>query len=300
MGLLDQFIVRTLPFVPKPIVKRLSRPYIAGSELEQARAVVMSLNSKGFRTTIDLLGEFVDSFDQVEENLRGYQAILDMIHSHKLNANISIKPTSFGLLLDGQRCQTLLSGLMERVSAQGNFMRIDMEDSHCTSPTIELYQQLRSRWPEQVGVVLQAYLHRTPQDVAAITESQPGRFRLCKGIYVEPPQVAIKDYQAIRRQFLAVLQSMLQSGSHVGIATHDDVLVEGAYELIHRLQIPKERYEFQMLLGVREPLRDSILAAGHPVRIYVPFGSRWYEYSVRRLKENPALAGTMFKAIFFG
>lgn len=300
MGLLDQFIVRTLPFVPKPIVKRLSKPYIAGAGLEQARAVVQDLNSKGFSTTIDLLGEFVEHFDQVEENLRGYEAILAMIHSHKLNANISIKPSSFGLLLDAARCQTLLTGLMERVSAHGNFMRIDMEDSHCTSPTIQLYQALRSRWPEQVGVVLQAYLHRTPEDVAALTADQPGRFRLCKGIYVEPSEVAIKDCQAIRRQFLAVLQSMLQSGSRVGIATHDDFLVDGAYELIQRLRIPKERYEFQMLLGVREPLRDSILAAGHPVRIYVPFGSRWYEYSVRRLKENPALAGTLFKAIFFG
>ncbi|MCB1050952.1 MAG: proline dehydrogenase family protein [Acidobacteria bacterium] len=300
MGVLDQFIVKTLPLVPKPIVKRLSKAYIAGAELDQAVSTVKDLNQKGFCTTIDLLGEFVENFDQVAENEQGYRNILKVIQEHQLDANISIKPTSFGLLLDEDQCCRILESLLEEAAKMGNFMRIDMEDSECTTPTIRMYERFRKRFGHHVGVVLQAYLKRTPQDVKEITADQPGHFRLCKGIYVEPEAIAIKSFQGIRDQFVSVLDAMFASGSYVGIATHDDYLVDQAEKLIAQKGLKKDQYEFQMLLGVREALRDQILSRGHKLRIYVPYGQRWYEYSVRRLKENPALAGTMFKAIFFG
>jgi proline dehydrogenase len=300
MRLLDTLIVKTLPLVPKAIVGRLSRPYIAGAKLEDAVRVVKDLNEKGFLVTVDVLGEFVSEKAQVQEGLKEYLELLDAMEREGLKGNISIKPTSFGLLLDEGFCREILDTLMKKVVACNRFMRIDMEDSPCTSKTIALYQHFRERYPDHVGIVFQSYLRRTNDDVLALTKDQPSHFRLCKGIYVEPEPIAYKGYQEVRDHFLKVLKTMLQSGSFVGIATHDDYLVEGAERLIRDLGVPENGYEFQMLLGVREKLRDELLAKGHKVRIYVPFGKDWYGYSTRRLKENPALAGTFFKAMFFG
>ena len=299
MGILDQLIVRTLPLVPRAIVARLSRPYIAGARLEEAVACVKDLNEKGFRTTIDILGEFVTNFDQAIESKNGYMEVLEAIEEHQLDTNISIKPTSFGLLLDRDKSESLLREILTKVNAMDNFMRLDMEDSPCTTLTIDLYERFRADYPGKVGVVLQSYLRRTVGDVHKITAAKAGsNFRLCKGIYVEPEKIAFKGYQEVRDNFAASLEAMFAGGAFVGIATHDDYLVEKAEETIQRLGLGPDRYEFQMLLGVRERLRDDIKSRGHNMRIYVPFGKDWYGYSIRRLKENPALAGTLFKAMF--
>lgn len=299
MGMLDQFVVRTLPLVPKPIVARLSRPYIAGSTLDAAVDCVKRLNDEGFSATIDLLGEFVTSFEQVEISFQGYVETLDAIVQHQLDSNISVKPTFFGLLLDEQRSAQVLERLLKEAVQRGNFMRLDMEDSPCTSATLQLYQTFREKYGQSVGVVLQSYLRRTLDDVAAVSQAQTSNFRLCKGIYVEPEELAFKGYQEIRDNFMASLNAMFEVGAYVGIATHDDYLVEQAEALVKERGLTKDQYEFQMLLGVRESVRNRLRDAGHRVRIYVPYGADWYGYSTRRLKENPALAGTFFKAIFF-
>ena len=299
MKVLDQFIVKTLPFVPKPVVARLSRAYIAGDSLEKAVACCQQLNREGFRVTIDILGEFVTHFEQAEESCEGYKQVLKAIAEHQIDGNISIKPTSFGLLLDKERCFKLIDQLMKQVAEQDTFMRLDMEDSPCTDMTIDFYNRYRKTYgPKHVGIVLQAYLHRTVDDIKAITANGSSHFRICKGIYVEPESIAYKDYEEVRANFLKSLNTMFDAGAFVGIATHDDYLVEEAEKIIKARGLGPEHYEFQMLLGVRERLRDQIKAAGHKLRIYVPFGKDWYGYSVRRLKENPSLAGQFFKAMF--
>lgn len=299
MGLIDQLVVKTLPLVPRGIVARLSRSYIAGDHLAAATACVKSLNDQGFRATVDILGEFVTSFDQAIESKVGYLEVLEAIHKNKLDANISIKPTSFGLLLDRERAESLIRDILVKVNEYDNFMRLDMEDSPCTSMTIELYEKYRQEYPGRVGVVLQSYLRRTLGDITQVTkDGAASNFRICKGIYVEPEKIAFKDYQEVRDNYVKSLEAMFKAGAYVGIATHDEYLVEQAERLIKEMNIPKDQYEFQMLLGVRERLRDQIRSRGHHMRIYVPFGKDWYGYSIRRLKENPALAGTFFKAMF--
>ena len=299
MKLLDQLIVKTLPIVPKPIVARLSRPYIAGDNLNSAIACVKDLNAKGLKVTVDILGEFVTKFEQAEESYEGYLDVIQAIVDHKLDANISIKPTSFGLLLDKERCHKILWKLMDRTAEVGNFMRLDMEDTPCTTMTIDLYNEFRAKYPKNTGIVLQAYLRRTVADIQAITKTAPSHFRICKGIYVEPEKLAFQGYDEVRQNYLTSLKTMLDGGAFVGIATHDDYLVEEAIKIVRERGLGPDRYEFQMLLGVRESLRDQIKNDNHQVRIYVPFGRDWYGYSIRRLKENPSLAGTMFKAILF-
>lgn len=298
MGFLDQFVVKALPFVPKLIVGKLSKPYIAGNSLKSAIACTRKLNDEGFCVTLDILGEFVTSFDQAHESLTGYKELVLAIKEHGLNANISIKPTSFGLLLDRDRCEELIIELASFVVSAGNFMRLDMEDSPCTTATIDFYSRLRKTHGTQVGVVLQAYMRRTLADIKAITK-ETSHFRICKGIYIEPPQVALQGYDEIRHNFLIALKAMLDGDAFVGIATHDEYLVEESIKIVRERSLGPDRYEFQMLLGVRETLRNQIKADGHTLRIYVPYGRDWYGYSMRRLKENPALAGTMFKAILF-
>lgn len=298
MGVLDQFVVKTLPLVPKPIVARLSKPYIAGDSLEKAVATVKDLNAQGFHATIDVLGEFITSFEQAEKSHAEYVEVLNAIKVHKLDANISVKPTSFGLLLDRPRAQALLHDLLSKAAAMDNFMRLDMEDSPCTTATVEMYKDFRAEFGRKVGIVLQAYMRRTIDDVKHLTNDQFAHFRLCKGIYVEPESIAYKGFDEVRANFIKSLRQMFEGGAFVGIATHDDYLVSEAEKVIREMGMGPDRYEFQMLLGVREKLRDQIKASGHQLRIYVPFGADWYGYSVRRLKENPSLAGTFFKAMF--
>jgi len=293
---MDRVIAGTLPLVPKPIVRRVSSRYIAGETPEEALATAADLNAKGIRATLDILGEHIQSLVQANQTAAEYLHLLDEIAKRRIDTTISIKLSHLGLKLDPRECLKITDGLVRRAKELNNFVRIDMEDSSCTSDTLQIYRELR-REHSNVGVVIQAYLRRTVDDVAALDDLKPN-YRLCKGVYVEPAEISYRDMRVINRNYTYILEKLLRSGSYVGIATHDELMVWEALRIIRDLKLPATAYEFQMLLGVEEQLRDVILKAGHHVRIYIPFGRDWYAYSVRRLRENPRLAGYVFKAMF--
>jgi proline dehydrogenase len=282
---LDRAIVRLLPAVPKPVVRRLSSPYIAGPTLEDAVRVVRQLNGAGKRATVDVLGEEITNAGEAAEIARQYHEALGRIESERLDANISVKLSGLGLQLDYDLCRTNLEALVDDARARGNFVRIDMEDSSTTDAALRLYRELRSAGHANLGVVLQAYLRRTLDDVPGLAN-----VRVCKGIYVEPAAIAFQDPGEIRTSFLATFDALLEQGAYVGIATHDELLLRAAQERIGAPGV-SERVEFQMLLGVRAARGDELVREGHGLRVYVPFGIHWYEYSVRRLQENPRIAG---------
>jgi proline dehydrogenase len=294
--LLDRAIARTLPAVPKPIVRRVANRYIAGETIDEALRVVTSLNERGMRATLDILGEHIHNLDQARRAVTGYAAVLDAINQRKLDATISIKLTQLGLKVDRSLCFELAHQVVRHAQELKNFVRIDMEDSSCTTETLQVYRQLRQDH-SNVGVVVQAYLRRTVDDVDALQDLGPN-YRLCKGVYLEPREISYHDMRVINRNYAYLLEKLLRNGSYVGIATHDELMVWEALRIIRDLKLEASAYEFQMLLGVDEQLRDIIHAAGHHLRVYIPFGRDWYAYSVRRLKENPRLAGYVFKAMF--
>ena len=296
MNLINNLIVGTLPYVPKPIVAKFAGKYIAGATLNDAMDTVRSLNAMNAMTTVDVLGEDIFTKDQAVESRNGSTAVLTAIAERKLDSNLSIKLTSLGLKMDKQFCLDNTNTIIETARASNNFVRIDMEDRTCTDDTLEIYRTMRSRY-EKVGIVIQAYLHRSEKDIRALT-AEKANVRLCKGIYVEPAEVAIKDRKGIQDNYLKLLRILMEGGCYVGIATHDDVLIDGAKRLVEEMKLGKDRYEFQMLLGVRDETRKRLIDEGHRLRVYVPFGKDWYAYSVRRLKENPQMAGHVFKAIF--
>ena len=289
-------IASTLPYVPKTVVRKVASRYIAGETLDEALEVVANLNRRGLRATLDVLGEHVHEIGQARRAVSEYLQVLEHIYTRKLDANISVKLTQLGLKVDAATCLQLTDSLVRHARERNNFVRIDMEDSSCTTDTLRIYRTLRKDH-SNVGVVVQAYLRRTAADVAALAGLQPN-FRLCKGVYVEPPDIAFPDMPDINRNYVSVLETMLRNGSYVGIATHDDLIIAEAFRLIKELNLPSAACEFQMLLGVNEHLRDMIVAAGHKLRVYIPYGRDWYAYSVRRLRENPRLAGYVLKAMF--
>ena len=284
MSVLDKTIVRLLPAVPRPVVRRLSARYIAGPELADARRVVAALNAAGKLATVDVLGEEITRPDEAEAITQAYLDVLDAIDEDGLDANVSVKLTGLGLKLDPQ----LARANVQAIAARGTFVRIDMEDSSTTDATLELYRDLFSAGTENLGVVLQAALKRTVDDARELAGAN---VRLCKGIYVEPPELAYRDFEAVRANYVDALDTLLDGGCYVGIATHDDRLVEQALRAVRERELEPHEYEFQMLLGVQPRLGDRLVAEGHRLRIYVPFGRQWYEYSLRRLQENPKVAG---------
>lgn len=298
MSILNSFIAKALPFIPKVIVGKVSSRYIAGTELSEAVNVIRQLNGGSLMATLDILGE--DIHERVAAEAIGveWKKVLQEISGQKLNSNISVKPSQMGFRIDPEYCYANIRKLVDEAMRVDNFVRIDMEDSTMTTATIEIYKRLRAEGYENVGIAIQAYLHRSDADVRALAKLK-ANFRLCKGIYRESPDIAYQDRDEIRRNYGLLLRTMLEAGCYVGIATHDEYLVEKAYELIQKGNLQKEKYEFQMLLGVREQLRGSIVKSGHRLRVYVPFGEQWYAYSVRRLKENPQIAGYVLKAMFF-
>ena len=294
MRLFDRAVVRVLPAVPRSVVRRVASPYIAGSTLDHARRVVAGLNAEGMRATVDVLGEEIARPDEAEAIARAYRDALAAITEDGLDANISIKLTGFGLKLDEGLCRDLVFGLVADAHQRGTFVRLDMEDSSTTDATLELYRALRAAGHDGVGVVLQAALRRTLSDVEELAALEPS-VRLCKGIYVEPPSVAYQGFDEIRTSFVACLDALLAGTGRVAIATHDEWLIERAVERVEG--VGRGRYEMQMLLGVRADRARRLVADGHPLRIYVPYGEQWYEYSLRRLQENPKVAGYVAKDV---
>jgi proline dehydrogenase len=297
MSFLNTIVVKTLPFVPKSVVGQVSKRYIAGTSLDDAVRVLKGLNARGMMGTVDLLGEDVHEKAEAVGIKDEWLKSLRTLHDQRLNSNVSLKLSQIGLRIDKELCFRNLQSVVDAARSAGNFVRIDMEDSSTTDDTLVLYRRLREKGYNNTGVVIQAYLRRSEEDIHSLAKLKTS-FRLCKGIYIEPERIAYRDREEVRRNFVLLLKTIMENDCHVGIATHDEVLVDQAYELIARYRLPKDRYEFQMLLGVRQELRDSIVQKGHPLRVYVPYGERWYAYSVRRLKENPQIAGYVMKAMF--
>jgi proline dehydrogenase len=286
VALFDRAIVRLLPAVPKPFVQRLSSRYIAGAALDDAVRVVSKLNAKGKLATVDVLGEDVTNADEARAIAGQYHDVLARIDEEGLDANISLKLTGLGLELDDDLCRENLEAVVADAAARGNFVRIDMEDSSTTDRTLQLYLELHADGHDNLGVVLQAYMRRTLSDLPGLDN-----VRLCKGIYVEPPEIAFREFEAVRANFVRCLEELVEQGSYVGIATHDEHLIQEGLRVVRDAGLDRDRYEFQMLLGVRPDRADELVADGHRLRVYVPYGSHWYEYSVRRLQENPKMAG---------
>jgi proline dehydrogenase len=298
----NKIIAATLPYFPKKFIWIFSRSYISGETIDDAIRVSKDLNSKGIKVTLDVLGEFIKTLDEAEANKNEYLNLIDITTQNGIDGNYSLKPTSFGLLIDKETCYRHIREIAVKAAGYNNFIRIDMEDSPCTDLEIDLFRRLKSEFPRNVGLVLQAYLKRTRQDIINMldlhTKEIPLNYRLCKGIYNEHESIAYKKYEEINSHFLDDLDLMLSKGIYVGIATHDKPVIEGAYKLIEKYKVPSNMYEFQMLYGVTPKLRESIVKEGHTMRVYVPFGKQWFGYSTRRLKENPKMASHIIKAIF--
>jgi proline dehydrogenase len=294
----NPFILSFIQLLPKTLVKRFAMRYIAGEGLDDAVRVVKAINSKQMMATMDVLGENVSTREESLAAVRECEEVLHSINKHHLDANLSIKLTQFGLKIDGEFCHSNVRHLLEIASGYNNFVRIDMEDSSTTGETLELYGKLRSEGFENLGVVIQANMRRSEEDVRRLV-SMKANIRLCKGAYIEPEAIASKGKEEIRLNYLKLLKILLGGECHVGIATHDDFLIDEAYQTIRVMNLQKSDYEFQMLHGVRMKLRDKIVADGHRLRVYVPFGRYWYAYSIRRFKENPRMARYVIRALIF-
>jgi len=280
-----------MPLVPKPLVWQFSRRYVAGTGLQDAFATVRELNAAGCSATVDVLGEDSTGEEQVRAAESLYLEAIKTIQAESLDCSVSIKLSDMGLRYDVDRCREAMLRLVTEAFDRDCFVRIDMEDSSVTDLTLDVYRELRADF-DNVGIVLQACLRRSQSDIAVLIEEGIANVRLCKGIYIEPPDIAYTEFETIQRSFDRLLgQLFVGEASHVAIATHDPVLVESARSMIAEKNIERDHFEFQMLLGVAEPMRRELVAAGFPLRVYVPFGERWYAYSMRRLRENPNIAG---------
>ncbi len=300
--MLNKLIANILPHMPKKLVWVFSKRYIAGETIEDGLLASKLLNEKGIEVTIDLLGEFIKTLGEAKVNRDHYFEIINRFTNENVVGNFSLKPTMFGLLIDKEICYKHLRDIVALAAEKNSFIRIDMEDSECVDIEIDIFKKLRAEFPKNVGLVLQAYLRRTMKDLEDLnslnSESIPINFRLCKGIYIEPEKIAFKDYQKVRDIYLSDLEFMFRNKMYAGIATHDKYLVENAFQLIEKYNVPKNMCEFQMLFGVTPELRQSIVDKGFKMRVYVPFGKQWFKYSTRRLKENPKMATEIIKALF--
>jgi len=296
MTMTDRLVVRLLPAVPRRVVRRISAPYLAGETRLDALRTIAALNERGAMATVDVLGEQFRSLDQADELVSEYVAVLDDLFAWGLDGNLSVKMTGLGLELDPDACQANLEVLVARAEEHGNFVRVEMEDSSTTTATLEAYRRLRAQGHENVGIVLQAYLRRTPADVESLASLQPN-VRLCKGIFAEPLSAAYHDPDAVRASYLECLERLFAMGCYVGVATHDEWLQCEALRLVDKYGLKPTEFEFQMLLGAREDLGEVLVGEGHRLRVYVPYGEHWYEYSLRRVQENPAVAGVLARDV---
>jgi len=296
MNIFNPTIKAILPLVPKPLVRQIAKPYIAGETLEELVGVVEDLNLNGFSVATSILGEFVNEKNQAIEAGVDYIEVLSEIQTRNLDSNIHVKLTHLGLTIDKELCYSNLKSILKKAEETHNFVRIDMEDSSCTDDTLSIFEKAQREF-ENVGIVIQACMRRSMADIQKLNGLK-ANVRLCKGIYIETRNIAYNDYQNVRENYSTLLKELLTAGCYVGIATHDEWLVQNAFQTIDDLGLNPTQYEFQMLYGVTPSLRQSIREAGHRLRVAVPFGPAWYPYSIRRLRKNPAIAGYVLKALF--
>jgi proline dehydrogenase len=301
--MLNKIIANTLPYLPKKLIWIFSSRYIAGETIEDGLKACRELNAQGIEVTVDLLGEFITTVEQAEENKNKYLEIIERFTSEGIIGNFSLKPTMFGLLIDKNICFANVEAVVKKAVEKKSFIRIDMEDSQCVENELEMYTKLQQKNPASVGLVVQAYLRRTKNDLINLSSihvnGNPLNFRLCKGIYIEPKHIAYKEFAEVREHYLDDLRFMFDNKMYAAIATHDKYLVDQAIEIIKEKKVDPSKYEFQMLYGVTPELRNSIVKQGYKMRVYVPFGKDWFGYSTRRLKENPKIASHIIKALFF-
>ena len=288
-GVFDRLVSAAVPFVPEPVVRRLGAPYVAGTTLDHALRTVAALRADGLEATLDILGEHVDDRAAARAAADAYLDTLDALEGQGLESHISVKLSGLGYGLGLDVAAEGVERIVRRAEELGTFVRIDMEDASMTDDTLALYRKLRAAGHERVGIVLQARLWRTMADVEALASLTPD-VRLCKGIYLDPPDIALQDREAIRSNFGRLLRRLLRDGSHVAVATHDERLVVDALEAVAETGVGPDAFEFQTLLGVRGDLA-RLLAEEHRVRVYVPFGVDSFAYAQRRLRENPQIAG---------
>ena len=297
MKLINYLIIQIIPFLPKVFVRLVASPYIAGITDDEMLLNVQKLNDKGYDVAIDILGEHVKTEQEATEITERYANLYDRIASQKLNANLSIKLSHIGQDLGYDFVKNNLMILVNAAKKHNNFLRLDMENSPYTSETINLYKKAFESY-SNVGIVLQAYMHRSKDDLDKLA-NEKFNVRICKGIYIESEDIAFRDYQKIRDNYIVLVQQALIKGAYVGIASHDEYLIDKLYLWIKDNQIPTTQYEFQILHGVpMEKKLQQLIKEGNKVRVYVPYGDNWYDYSVRRLKENPKMAGYIIKNIF--
>ncbi len=297
MSLIAKLVVATIPIVPKRVVGFVARRYIAGPLLKDAVKTTKKLMDTGASATIDVLGELVESRDRAVQEAAISASVIDAIHEHSLDSYLSVKVTSLGIDVDREFGFENLKKLALSARDKDIIVRLDMENTPYTDITIEFYKRLRNEGFDNVGIVLQAYLKRSEEDVRDLLHYEPN-VRLCKGIYLESEDLAYRDADMIRENFKRLHRQLVEGGGDVRVATHDDELIDDAIEYLHAKGRDNSTIEFQMLLGVREIRRNALIADGFAMRIYVPFGEDWYGYSVRRLKENPQMAGHVAKAFF--
>jgi proline dehydrogenase len=299
MQFFNTLVARTVPMVPHALIRKISRRYIAGDNLNLAIDRIRQLNAQGYSVTIDVLGEVASSSEDALRTVDEYTRVLHAISTHSLNASISVKPTALGMLINSTECAKYIEELARLAQVYKTSICIDMEDTRCTQDEIDLFNHLRSRY-SNVSLALQAYLNRTYQDIEPLTLTK-SELRICKGIYVENRSHLVKDAwkdrAAINQHFLNHVERCFVAGSFVAVATHDVRLIEQVIALAKQQAIAPTAFEFQMLLGVCEALRDRLHSEGFHVRVYLPYGEDWYGYSTRRIKENPSIAGYILKSL---
>ena len=297
MSLINSSIAALMPYLPKWVAKPFAKPYVAGEDIHTASKIVKKLNERGYSTTLDILGEHVISPNEANQILNQYINLIKNIDSNNLNSTISIKLTHLGLSLDEKLCEKNFLKLVEVAKKHNTGITIDMENSTYTTKTLELFQKGLLMY-EGVGAVIQAYLHRSSDDLIMLDSSKLN-LRICKGIYNEPPEIAIQDRFAINNNFLKLVETIFNGNGYACLATHDLELINQLEELITNNKISKDRFEFQALYGVPMGDRLELLKEkGYKIRIYVPFGEAWFDYSIRRLKENPKIISYILGNIF--
>jgi proline dehydrogenase len=302
MMIINRIITKILPYMPKDFVWLFSKRYIAGKNLQDAIETSQALNKAGIKVTIDMLGEFITTKDLIQKNTDNYLQIIEEMEKNQVDGNYSLKPTMFGLLIDTDLCYEKVREVVKTAAEHNNYVRLDMEDSTCTDLEIELFRKLKNEFPANVGIVFQAYLKRTLQDLKNLLDvnapENPLNIRLCKGIYVEHEKIAYKHHHTINKHFLEDLEFLFAHDVYPAIATHDKALIKCSLKLIKKYNKQPHEYEFQMLYGVTPNLRQKLVDEGHVMRVYVPYGEEWFGYSTRRLKENPKMAMQIIKALF--
>ncbi len=284
--------------MPKPLVRIFAKQYVAGENVNDVLEVVSSLNKEGFKTTVDILGEHFTDENEINEIVAEYNELYKEIHNRNLDSNISIKPTHIGLDISYVTVLLNFTSLLDLAKKYNNFLRIDMESSSITDDTLKLYRKLIGIY-DNVGIVFQSYLHRSYDDLKNIKNKSTFNFRLCKGIYKESENIAFSNYDDINNNYLKMLEYAFENDIYVGIATHDTNLIDKCYELINKYNITSDKFEFQVLYGVpMDNYLNKHKQNNYTVRVYVPYGKQWYEYSIRRIKENPNILIYVVKNLF--